>query len=99
MRTSELLTPDMIKRLADQGRVMDEGWIAYRASVLPSHAGAIQVAETRLAFFAGAQFLFAACFAMMDDGDTPSAADMQRIAAVSAELDAFARGCLGIKPQ
>jgi hypothetical protein len=48
----------LTRKLADDGRLIDSGWIAYHRVALP-HASEAELSELRTAFFAGAQHLFA----------------------------------------
>lgn len=78
------------RRLMDDGKIIEAGWQVYRMTVLPKDASAIQISETRLAFFAGAQHLFGSIMTALDPGPDETAADMRRMEQISAELDAFA---------
>jgi hypothetical protein len=79
------------KKLADEGRIIEGGWQAMRLLVLPPTASAVQVAEMRKAFFAGAQHLFGSIMTVLDpdDEDEPTANDLLRVALIHAELEEF----------
>jgi len=68
---------------------IESGWISYRNMVLPKGAPDIQIRECRQAFYAGAAILMEGIMRSLDPGDEPSEADMERMAAIQAELDAF----------
>lgn len=78
-------------RLADEGRLVEAGWVALRRTCMAADAPPDQVREMRLAFMAGAQHLFASVMAVLDPGDEPSAADLNRMNLIDAELRAVAR--------
>ena len=48
-----------------------------------------QLHEMRLAFFAGAQHLFASIMSVLDPGSEPTDADMERMSNIDTELRAF----------
>lgn len=65
-------------------------WRSYRATVLPSEAGPVQVEETEMAFWAGAATLFLVITRMLDPGtDDATPADEAKMEAISDELDKF----------
>src|SRR5215467_11539981 len=66
--------------LVDKGLAVAGGWAAYRLLVLPRNASPIQVHECRLAFYSGAQHVFATMVNMLDhSGDEPTARDLRRM--------------------
>lgn len=70
-------------------KYIEKSWESYRKLVIPANAPDIQVKESRQAFFAGASIIFEGMIKMMDGGDEPTPADMQRMANIQAEIDAF----------
>lgn len=70
-------------------KAIEAGWNSYRELVLPKDAPDIQISECRQAFYAGAAILFEGLMKALDPGDEPTDADMQRMADIQAELDAF----------
>jgi hypothetical protein len=62
--------------------------------VVPADAPEIQIKETRQAFYAGASILFTVLTmpGVLDPGDEPTDADMQKMADLQAEIDAFGAG-------
>lgn len=64
-----------------------ELWTKYLELAVPKGAGAIQVAETRRAFYAGAWTLFQSIMSMLDPGEEPTEADLGKMDALSKELD------------
>lgn len=78
------------RRLADDGKLIEAGWVAMRLAVVPLDAPAVQLETMRLAYMAGAQHLFASIVAMLEPGQTETEADLRRMDLISKELDAFA---------
>lgn len=77
-------------KLADEGKVIEAGWIAMRAGCMAADAPEDQVREMRMAYMAGAQHLFACVMVMLDPGEEPSVADLKRMGSIDAELRNFA---------
>jgi hypothetical protein len=80
---------DLSRRLADEGKLLEAGWISYRATVIDPKAPPIKLEECRIAFFAGAQHLFSSIMTVADPGEEPTPADMRRMQLISDELDKF----------
>lgn len=80
------------RELADAGKLVEVGWIGYRLAVMPDNAGAVQLEETKMAFFAGAQHLFASIMTVMDRGDDaePTPSDLHKLDLINNELREFA---------
>jgi hypothetical protein len=78
------------KKLADEGKLIEAGWIGLQAAAIPADATAAQIREMRLAFMAGAQHLFASIMVSLDPGEEATDADLRRMDLIAAELDAFA---------
>jgi hypothetical protein len=65
-------------------------WNSYRELVVPADAPDVQLRETRQAFYAGAAALLTAVNeCLLDPGDEPTAADLERMAKIQNELDEF----------
>lgn len=77
------------KQLADDGKLIEAGWIGLRLVAVPPDAGPTQLTEMKMAFFAGCAHLFTAMMGVMDEGQEPTDADMNRMALIHAELEAF----------
>lgn len=69
-------------------KYIEKGWNSYR-TLLPKDAGEVQIRETRQAFFGGAAILFEAMMRMLDPGEEPTEADMQRMSDIQKELHEF----------
>ena len=89
MADSRKLLVDLSKRLADEGKLIEAGWISYRAVVLHPQAPAVQIEECRIAFFAGAQHLFGSIMTTLEPGSEPTENDLKRMDLINAELDRF----------
>jgi hypothetical protein len=79
----------MSRTLADEGKLIEAGWFSLHAAAIPESAPAVQIKEMRMAFFAGAQHLFASIMTMLEAGEEPTDADLARMSLIAAELDAF----------
>ena len=77
------------REFADQGKLMEAGWIGLRIACNLEDAPAIQLQEMRMAVFAGAQHLFGSIMSIMDPGEEPTEKDMERIDLIDRELKAF----------
>lgn len=75
--------------LTAQGKLIESGWVGMRLACDLHDAPADQLREMRMAFFAGAQHLFASIMVIMDDDREPTAADLKRMGLIQTELDAF----------
>jgi hypothetical protein len=76
-----------------------DAWTSYAESVLPAAAGHGQRQECRRAFYAGAQSMLSLLF-MLGDADAdpdaePSAAEIEIVELLQAELGRFAEDVFG----
>jgi hypothetical protein len=85
------IATEMSRRLADQGKLIEAGWVSYRTLVIPPDAPQVQLDECRLAFMAGSQHLFGSIMNILDPGEDPSPADLHKMELIDKELRAFAR--------
>jgi hypothetical protein len=90
MVTREEYTNALAKALADDGKLIEAGWIALRVAAIPTDAPDVQIKEMRLAFMAGAQHLFTSIINTLDPEEEPTEADMRRMELINRELAAFA---------
>jgi hypothetical protein len=79
----------LTRELADEGKLVESGWVSLRLMAIPENASALQLEEMRNAFFAGAQHVFGSMMAMFDEGEEATEADMRRMDLMSAELNEF----------
>jgi hypothetical protein len=80
---------EVIKSLVDQGKLIEGGFAAYRAVMLPPEVsdGAVKIA--RMTYMSGAQHLFASIISALDPDKDPTAADLDRMSKISDELQTF----------
>jgi|SRR5215471_1490547 len=82
----------LMKRLADDGKIIESGWVSLRLVAIPLDAPAIQLSEMRKAYMAGAQHLFASIMSFLDDDDDdPTPDDLRRMDLISKELEEYQR--------
>lgn len=81
------LVNGVANKMADDGKLIEAGWMALRLAAIPKDAPRVQVDEMRLAFMAGAQHLFASIMGILDPGDEPTEADLRKMDLIAAELD------------
>jgi hypothetical protein len=79
----------LTKELADQGKIIEGGWVALRTACIPLDAPPAQLHEMRMAYIAGARHLFTSIIAMLDPGTEETEADFRRMDLIHAELEAF----------
>lgn len=87
MAAKEFLENTM-KRLADEGKLVEAGWVGLRLAVGLENAPAQQLREMRLAFLGGAQHLFSSIMTVLDPSSEPTDADLKRMHLISDELAA-----------
>jgi hypothetical protein len=93
-RKSERLSPvdqaalDLTRKLANDGKILEGGFAAY---VVTSRIGIDDPALWRLrdAYMAAAEHLWSSIMATLDPGEIETPADMRRMDAIQAELDAW----------
>lgn len=81
------LVTGVAKKLADDGKLIEAGWVGLKLAAIDPAAPQVQVDEMRLAFMAGAQHLFASIMGILDPGTEPTEADMRKMDLIAAELD------------
>jgi hypothetical protein len=71
-------------------RRVGEAWERYRRECIPNVAGAVQIEESRRAFYAGAAMLFDALTSGIPaDGKEPTDEDMAVVESICAEFDEY----------
>jgi hypothetical protein len=85
------LLGELSKRLTDQGKLIEAGWVGCRIAWVPKDAPEVQIVEMRRAYMAGAQHLFASIMGILDPGAEPTEKDLQRMQLIHEELEAFRR--------
>jgi|SRR5262245_8914465 len=79
----------LTKRLTDEGRLIEAGWVGLRLAAIADNAPAAQLEEMRMAFMGGAAHLFASITSILDPGEEPTADDLARMNNIHNELRAF----------
>jgi len=79
----------LTKRLADEGKLIEAGWVALRLEVIADNAPPMQLTEMRLAYMAGAQHLFSSIMNVLDSGTEWTDADLTRMNSIEKELEVF----------
>jgi len=80
---------NICRKLTDQGKLIEAGFIGLKFASIPADAPEIQVEEMRNAFFAGAQHLFSSIMGILEAGSEPTAKDLDRMELIARELDGF----------
>ena len=79
----------LAREFADQGKLIEAGWIGLRIACKLEDAPALQLQEMRMAFFAGAQHLFGSMMSILEPDAEPTEKDMERMDLIDRELKAF----------
>jgi len=77
------------RRLADDGKLIEAGWVGFRLAVLPLDAPARQLDDLRNAFMAGALHLFSSIMTILEPGLEETEADLRRMGLINKELVEF----------
>jgi hypothetical protein len=80
---------ELAEGLANAGKIIEGGFAGFRMMIIRSGAPSIQVREMRMAFFAGAQHLFASIMAVMDSDRDPTPRDLHRMRIIHEEIEGF----------
>jgi hypothetical protein len=79
------------RRLADEGKLIEAGWVALRIQTIPLDAPAVQLQEMRMAYMAGAQHLFSSIMTILEPGQDETEADLTRMDLIHKELETFSK--------
>lgn len=85
------VTTELTRKLSDEGKLIEAGAALYEHYVLPADASDVQRQKTRIAFMAGAQHLFASLMSIMDEGQEPTEADLNRMDLIHKELEQWGK--------
>ena len=80
---------EITKKLVDEGKIIEAGWVSLKMMTIPKNAPQIQIDEMRNAFFAGAQHLFGSIMSVLEEGSEETEADLNRMRKIADELDNF----------
>lgn len=89
MTPSKEYVNELCKGLVDKGLLIQAGWVGLRLSAVHPDAPQNQLDEMRMAFFAGAQHLFASVMGILEPDAEPTETDLRRMSQINAELDTF----------
>ena len=75
--------------MPDRELLIEQAWLSYSDNVIPKGAPAVQLQETRRAFYAGAQALFQTLLNILDPGTEETERDLETMNFIDAELKRF----------
>lgn len=85
-------TTEFTRKLFDEGKIIEAGWIGLMIACKLQNASDTQKAEMRKAFYAGAQHVFASLVNHFEEGTEPTENDLNRMTMLHDELSAWAEG-------
>lgn len=77
------------KLLADEGKIVEAGWLGFKHLALRPDTPATQLATMRVAFFSGALHVFSCIMTFLDPDKDPTEADLARMGKLEKELQTF----------
>lgn len=89
MTDFERLIEGTMKKLADDGKLIEAGWVSLRKVWFPEDAPPEQIKDLRWAYMAGAQHVFSSLLVIMDEDRDPTPADLRKMELIHNELEAF----------
>ena len=75
--------------MADEGQLLEGGWVIVRGYAVHLHASELQLREMRIAYMAGSQHTFAVTMAALANGN------MRILGLLDAEIETFKLGLRG----
>ena len=75
--------------MTSKRKMIETAWNGYRKMCVPADASAIQVAETRQAFFGGASVIFTSILNSLTSGEEPKQEDLYLLSDVQEEINEF----------
>jgi hypothetical protein len=95
MKLTEKEKRELVKliteRLFKEGKVIQAGFESYRIVAMNENAPPMQIRECRMAFFAGAQHLFASINSILTEDKEPTQVDLDNMTKIFDELAAFVK--------
>lgn len=85
------ISMELSRELARQGRIIAGGYAAFAQLAIPVDAPPVQIRQMQLAFFAGAQHLYATAMNAFSGEHEPTDEDLALMASVDHELCVFAQ--------
>lgn len=89
LHRNEQLVGEITKKLMDEGRIIEAGWVALKMMAVNADAPDTQIREMRKAFFIGAQHLFSSLMMGLDPGGGVTKDDLKRFNSIDLELRQF----------
>lgn len=83
------LAAELTKNLADDGLIVEAGWVGFLHACQLKEAPVIQLQEMRRAFYAGSLHVFSSMMSFLEPGEDPTEKDMNRMGKLCDELDKF----------
>lgn len=83
------LVDAMTRALVDDGKLIEAGFLGFRLAAVPANAPPGQAHDMQMAFFAGAQHLWASIYSFLDPDADETPDDLRRMENVHRELQAF----------
>jgi hypothetical protein len=81
----------IMQNAAGRGQVVAAGFAAFVAVLVKPETTPEVLDRYRVAYFSGAQHLFASIMSILDPGADPTEADLQRMTLIASELEAFCK--------
>lgn len=78
---------EMTKSLADAGLLVAAGWVGCREALTNESTPRAVVAKLQDAYFAGCQHVFNSIMGILDPGEEPTEADLNRLTLLANELE------------
>jgi len=85
----EKVGDELAKKMADEGRLIEAGFLGLMAAAYPDGVPDNQRKEIRQAFFCGSQHLFSSIMRIMDEGVEPTANDVNKMDLIDQELEGW----------
>ena len=80
---------EITRRIADDGLLIEAGWVGLKLVSVPENASDTQITEMRNAFFAGAQHLWGSIMTMLDPESEATEGDLKKMDLINQELERF----------
>lgn len=77
--------------LSQEGRLIAGGWRAFEILTGLERAPELQRSEMKLAYYSGAQHLFASIMNILEEGQEPTEGDLNKVTAIHEELEQWVR--------
>ena len=87
---TEKLAAAITMKLAREGKILEGGWRAFELICVAENMPDVQRSDLRIAYYAGCQHLWASMMGIMDPGEEPTDADMNKMELIDNELKAVA---------